>query len=103
MAVEPPPYADLFDTRGERLVEEGKEVRKNDQAFSIKLRDFYKLDLGVKYRINKASRTATWSLDIMNATNHENVGGVYYDVNYNETRSWTMMPMVPVLSYKLDF
>ena len=82
---------------------EGKEVRKNDQAFSIKLRDFYKLDLGVKYRINKASRTATWSLDIMNATNHKNVGGVYYDVNYNETRSWTMMPMVPVLSYKLDF
>lgn len=82
---------------------EGKEIRKTNEAFTLKLRDFYKLDVGVKYKINKANRTATWSLDLMNATNHENIGGVYYDVNYNEIRSWTMMPLVPVLSYKLDF
>ncbi len=81
----------------------GKEVRLENEAFTIKLKDFYKLDVGFKYKINKANRTATWSLDFMNATNHENIGGVYYDVFHNEVRNWTMMPLVPVLSYKLDF
>lgn len=81
----------------------GKEVRIENEAFTIKLKDFYKLDIGFRYKINKANRTATWSLDFMNATNHENIGGVYYDVFHNEIRKWTMMPLVPVLSYKLEF
>lgn len=90
-----------IDSEASKLA--GKEIRKENEAFSIKLKDFYKLDLGFKYKINKSNRTATWSLDFMNATNNENIGGVYYDVFHNEVRKWTMMPLVPVLSYKLDF
>ncbi|MBK9736373.1 MAG: TonB-dependent receptor [Saprospiraceae bacterium] len=80
-----------------------KEVRDESRPFSVKLKDFYKLDIGIKYKRNKNKYTSTLSLDLMNATNSENVGGITYDIQNDKMEQWTMMPFVPVLSYKVEF
>ena len=80
-----------------------EEVRMEDVPFSERMKNFYKLDVGFKYKRNKNKFTSTLSLDFMNATNHENIGGTTYDVQNDKIEKWTMMPMVPVLSYKIEF
>jgi hypothetical protein len=39
----------------------------------------------------------------MNATNQKNIGGLTYDIANDKMEEWTMMPFVPVLSYKVEF
>jgi len=90
-----------IDRTASQLVKE--EVRDEERPFSVQLRDYYKLDLGVKYKRNKKKFTSTLSLDIMNATNNKNVGGVSYDIQNDKLNEWTMMPFVPVLAYKIEF
>jgi hypothetical protein len=80
-----------------------KEVRDESNPFSVKLKDFYKLDVGIKYKRNKNKYTSTLSLDLMNATNNKNIGGLTYDIANDKLEEWTMMPFVPVLSYKVEF
>ncbi len=82
---------------------EKKLIRDETNPFSVQLKDFYKLDVGVKYKRNKNNFTSTLSLDLMNATNSRNVGGITYDVNNDKITEWTMMPFVPILSYKVEF
>ena len=79
------------------------EIRDETNPFSVRLGKFYKLDLGIKLKVNKNHRTSTFSLDLMNATNHQNIGGVSYDIYNDKMKEWTMMPFVPVFSYKLEF
>nr|HMP30753.1 hypothetical protein [Saprospiraceae bacterium] len=90
-----------IDREASRIRKE--EVRDEDHPFSVRLNDFYKLDVGVKYKRNKEKFTSTLSLDLMNATNSKNVGGVTYDVKNDKITEWHMMPFVPVLSYKIEF
>lgn len=90
-----------IDREASRL--QKKEVRDESKPFSMKFDDFYKLDVGVKYKRNKTNFTSTLSLDLMNATNSKNTGGVTYDVHNDKITEWNMMPFVPVLSYKVEF
>jgi hypothetical protein len=94
-----------YDTPIDRLASQAqqKEVRDEANPFSVKLRDFYKLDIGVKYKTNKNKMTSTLSLDLMNATNNRNIGGLTYDIANDKMQEWAMMPFVPVLSYKVEF
>ncbi len=94
-----------YDTPIDRAASKAqqKEVRDETQPFSVRLKDFYKLDVGIKYKRNKNKFTSTLSLDLMNATNNENIGGLTYDIANDKLNEWTMMPFVPVLAYKVEF
>lgn len=80
-----------------------EEVRDNSRPFSTRLNNFYKLDIGIRYKRNKSKFTSTLALDLMNATNHRNIGGITYDIQNDTMDEWTMMPFIPVLSYKVEF
>jgi len=90
-----------IDRTASQLAKE--EIRDESRPFSVQLRDYYKLDVGVKYKRNKKKYTSTLSLDLMNATNSRNVGGITYDIQNDKMNEWTMMPFVPVLAYKVEF
>jgi len=70
---------------------------------SIQLPAYFRSDLKFSYRINHARYNSVWSLDIQNASNRKNVGGTYYDVDREETRTWYQTPLIPVFSYKIEF
>ena len=49
------------------------------------------------------SHSATWSLDIQNASNRKNVWGSYFNHASGQIEYYTQSPLIPILAYKLEF
>jgi hypothetical protein len=81
----------------------GEERLKKDKAFDIKNPDYFRLDLRASVKRNYKKLTTTFALDIQNATNRENVGGQYFDSQNFNVKYYNQAPLVPILSYKLEF
>jgi hypothetical protein len=71
--------------------------------FSQALEDYYRMDLRLYLRKEKAHRTTTWSLDIQNLTSRENAFFSLYDPVLDDIRQLMQLGVVPVLSYRVDF
>lgn len=78
-------------------------VEDETKPFSISLSDYFRTDFKISYRINHKKYNSIWSLDLQNATNHKNIGGTYYDVDSESTKTWYQTPLIPVFSYKIEF
>lgn len=72
-------------------------------AFTVKLPDYFRTDFRVSLKRNYAKATTTLSLDFQNLTNHQNLGGQYFDAHSGEVKNWYMLPLLPILSYKIEF
>jgi hypothetical protein len=72
-------------------------------AFTEQLPDYFRTDLRVSVKRNLKKSTRTWSLDLQNATNHQNLGGQYFDPIAGEVKKWYQLPLLPVLSYRVEF
>lgn len=78
-------------------------IEDESKAYSQQLSDYFRTDFKVSYRINHKRYNSIWSLDIQNLTNRKNVGGTYFDVTTETTKIWYQTPLIPVLSYKIEF
>jgi hypothetical protein len=78
-------------------------ITDETMPFTVKLPDYFRTDIKFSYRINHAKYNSVWSLDIQNTTNHKNIGGRYYDAEKGEMTTWYQTPLIPVLSYKVEF
>jgi len=72
-------------------------------AYSEQLPDYFRTDVRFSLKRNRAKSTTTLSLDLQNATNQKNLGGQFYEVRSGEIKKWYMMPLLPILSYKIEF
>lgn len=80
------------------------ETRTQDAlAYSLRNRDYFRLDLRVSLKRNRPGSTSTWSLDVQNATNRKNEWGRFYDAAAEEEKVWYQVPLIPVLNYRIDF
>lgn len=88
-------------------VEKSKQTGETEyiqrEAFTIQLPDYFRTDFRVSLKRNRANSTSTWSLDLQNATNRKNLGGQYFDAQSGEIKKWYMLPLLPILSYKIEF
>ncbi len=75
----------------------------NDKAFSHKSSDYMRMDIRFSIKRNYTKTTTTLSLDLQNATNHQNVGGQYFDTNSKTIKNWYQAGLIPVLAYKIEF
>lgn len=73
------------------------------EAYRDQLPDYFRTDLRFSLKRNKTKSTRTWSLDIQNVTNHQNLGGQYFDVRTAEVKKWYQLPLLPILSYRVEF
>lgn len=80
----------------------GKDVRDYDRAFETKTPDYFRLDLGISYRQNKAKWSWILSLDIQNLTSRYNVWGEYYDAERETVEQIYMVGLLPVLNFKVE-
>ena len=87
----------------EKSRETGETEYVNSLAFTQQLPNYFRTDLRVSLKRNRAHSTSTWSLDLQNATNRKNLGGQYYDPQSGDIKKWYMVPLLPVLSYKIEF
>jgi outer membrane receptor protein involved in Fe transport len=70
---------------------------------SIKLKDYFRMDLRVYWKRNKPNFTRTWSLDIQNLANTQNEAYSYYDFRATKIVQQFQLGLIPVLNYKVEF
>ncbi len=81
----------------------GETVVKQNQAFESQSPGYYRLDIKFSLKRNYSKLTSTLALDIQNCTNRQNVGGQYFSQSTGEIKYWYQSPLIPILSYKLEF
>lgn len=78
-------------------------IYKENEAFSLQMKDYYKLDLRIAIRRNKANSARIFALDIQNITNHRNIAYQYFDVQKSEVVTQLQLGIIPILSWRVEF
>lgn len=78
-------------------------VYDEDKAYSIRYPGYFRTDIRVSVKRNRPNSTQTLALDIQNVTNHKNIYGRYYNSETNSLKTYYQTPLIPVLSYKIEF
>ncbi len=81
----------------------GKAKYVAEKTFESKNPDYYRLDIRISVKRNYKHVTSTLALDIQNTTNRKNVGGQYFDMKTGSVKYWYQTPLLPLLSYRLEF
>lgn len=81
----------------------GHTVYNEAQAFTDKMPDYFRGDIRVSLKRNYAKWTSTVSLDIQNVSNRKNVFNKYYNADTDKVEYNYQAPLIPVLSYRVEF
>ncbi|MFN8155348.1 MAG: TonB-dependent receptor [Bacteroidia bacterium] len=81
----------------------GETVYDNNNAFTVQQPDYFRTDLRFSMKRNRPNSTHTLSLDLQNATNHKNIWAQFYDPLTDKVKTFYQTPLIPVLSYKIEF
>lgn len=84
-------------------INKGETVVDDSKTFQEKNPDYYRMDIRVSVKRNYKKLTSTVALDIQNTTNRKNVGGEYFNNKTGEINYWYQTPLIPILSYRLEF
>lgn len=84
-------------------LQKGETVYRESQAFENQLPSYFRADLRLSLKRNKENSTHTVSLDIQNITNRLNVYNRYFDSLTGKATTSYQAPLIPVLSYKVEF
>ena len=84
-------------------VASGQTKYVDDRTFAEKNPDYYRLDTRISLKRNYTKVTSTLALDIQNTTNRKNIGGQYFDTQTGKVKYWYQTPLLPLLSYRLEF
>jgi hypothetical protein len=83
--------------------ESGSTVYLENEAFNIKLRDYFRPDLRIYWKKNKAKLNRTLALDIQNVSATKNDAFSYYDTFQKKIVRQHQLGLIPVLSYRWEF
>ena len=87
----------------EESIAQNEDVRNYEEAFTTKVPDYFRIDLGVSYRKNKPSWSWILSADIQNVTGRNNVWGEYYNAEAEKVETVYLTGLIPVINYKIEF
>lgn len=75
----------------------------DSETFTKQNPSYYRLDTRISVKRNYKKVTTTFALDIQNTTNRKNVGGQYFDLKSGAIKYWYQAPLIPILSYRVEF
>lgn len=84
-------------------IEKGEGVYDEKLAYSTQNPAYFRADLRFSLKKNKPKSTRTWALDIQNASNRQNVYGSYFEPMDGEIKISYQAPLIPILSYRVEF
>lgn len=87
----------------EASVSSGTTIFQDELAFTEQQKDYFRTDLRIYYKTSKETSSNTWSLDIQNATNQQNVAFSYFDALLGEVIVKNQLTLIPILSYRVSF
>ncbi len=82
---------------------EGRTVFVANEGFTDQLGDFFRTDLRVAFKRNRAKLTRTFAIDIQNVTNRQNEAFRVYDPVLGRIDTRYQLGMIPLLSYLVEF
>jgi hypothetical protein len=87
----------------EASIAEGSTVLDEDNPFSVKGDDIFKLDFSVGIRRNYRNVTTEWKIDVQNLTNNQAVIYSYYNDVTQKLDYGYQWTVFPTLSYRVTF
>jgi CarboxypepD_reg-like domain len=72
-------------------------------AFTDKMPDYFRADIGLSLKRNYPKWTSRVSIDIQNVSNRKNVFNKYYNPELNKVQYSYQAPLIPILSYRVQF
>jgi len=73
-------------------------------SFTEKLPNYFRIDLRLSLKWNKTNKTSSLTLDLQNATNHQNVAYTYIDrFGEDEIKTQYQLGLIPLLNYRIEF
>ena len=87
----------------EASIASGGAVYKLDEIYSVKAKDYFRTDLGVRLHIYKANTQHVFSIDIQNVTNRLNTWAHVYDAEQKKQIDYPMAGLLPILNYRFEF
>lgn len=94
-------YDNPIDLTQSQLV--GHTWQDESRAFSEKMPDYFRSDIKLSLKRNYSKWTSTVALDIQNVSNRKNVFNKYYNAELNKIEYNYQAPLIPILSYRVEF
>ena len=90
-----------IDLEASRIAQ--RTVFDASQGFSDPFPAYFRIDLRLMFRRNGVKFTRTFSLDIQNASNHQNVAFRTYDFLVDKVVTKYQLGIIPLMSYRVEF
>uniref|UniRef100_UPI0035943BDD TonB-dependent receptor n=1 Tax=Aquiflexum sp. TaxID=1872584 RepID=UPI0035943BDD len=87
----------------EESIEKGETVWVESRAFEEQSPSYFRTDIRVSLKRNRLKSTQTLALDIQNVSNRKNVFGSYFEPMEGTLKTAYLTPMIPILSYRVEF
>ncbi len=77
------------------------QIKHIDEKNKFKMPCYHRLDLGINMHKNKNNKRRTWSIGVYNAYCHFNT--LYLDFYDDKLYKYGLLPIIPYLSYNIEF
>lgn len=84
-------------------ISSGETVLKEQYAFTEQNPAYFRTDVRFSLKRNRPKSTRTLALDIQNVTNRANVFGSYFEPMEGVIKTAYQTPLIPILSYRVEF
>lgn len=84
-------------------IKEGETIYDEARAYSVKFKDYFRLDLRVAYRVDKKRFSHEWAVDVQNLTNHKNPLYMDYNTETGKTEFVNQLSIYPMMQYRIVF
>jgi hypothetical protein len=81
----------------------GQPIEVPNKFFTKINEPYYRFDVGISLKSNRAKTTHIVSLDIQNALNRINKFGTFFNTNTNNLATVDQLGIIPILNYKVEF
>jgi hypothetical protein len=81
----------------------GATVFVEEEAFSRRLSHYFRPDLRIYWQRNRPNSSSTFSIDIQNVANRQNLAFYYFDTQKATVVERYQLGIIPVLSWRREF
>ncbi|MDO5760342.1 MAG: TonB-dependent receptor [Bacteroidota bacterium] len=96
-------YYNLVGTIPEYMLYYPTLINVYGERNNFKMPTYHRLDLGINYKKKTKKGEIIWSFNVYNAMNHKNAFFVFTTDKPNKLRAFSIMPIIPTLSYTYKF
>ena len=87
----------------DRSIAQEEGIYDLDRVYDDHAGNYFRLDLGLSYRINRKNSTHTLMVDVQNVTAKENLYTKYFNEDLLEMESVYQLSVFPFINYRIEF